>query len=123
MSMRSLLKSRRLLAVALFAMGTGVAVAQTAAPAAAKEPVRKASTSVAEVQKLIAQVNVQRDKMIADHEALAKQLKEATEEQREVIMEKMHEQKKEFEAAQSALHKQIRDEQRRQRQNATPGRR
>lgn len=109
--------------VALFAMGAGVAVAQTKSSAAAKEPARSAAAAATDVQKLMSQINVQRDKMIADHEALAKQLKEATDEQRKVIMEKMHEQKKAFEAVQSALHRQIRDEQRRQRQSATPGRR
>jgi hypothetical protein len=42
-------------------------------------------------------------------------LKDATEEKRREIYEKMNEQKKAFEAAQSALHKRIRDEQRAQR--------
>ena len=110
------------MAGAMFVIVAGVAVAQTTAGAAA-EPARKAATSAAEVQKAMSQIDEQRRKMIADHEALAKQLKEATDEQRKLIMEKMREQKKAFEAAQSALHKQIRDEQRRQRQGATPGRR
>ena len=119
--MRSPLQSHRLMAVVIFALGAGVAVAQTTSGAEAKESARKASTAAADVQKLMSQINGQREKMIADHEALAKQLKEATDEQRKVIMEKMREQKKAFETAQSALHKQIRDEQRRQRQNSAPG--
>ena len=60
--------------------------------------------------------------MIAEYEALAKQLKDATEAQKKVILEKMQERKKAFEEAQNALHKQIRDEQRRQRQNTAPKR-
>lgn len=73
------------------------------------------------MQKLMQQVSAQRERMIADHEALAKQLKDATDERRKQIFNEMQAQKKEFEAAQSALHKMIRDEQRRQRLSAAPG--
>jgi Skp family chaperone for outer membrane proteins len=121
--MRSLLHFHRLMFLAMFAIGTGVATAQPAAATGVGEAVRKPATAAVEVQKLMSQINGQREKMIADHEALAKQFKDATDEQRKVIMEKMHAQKKEFEAAQSALHKQIRDEQRRQRQSSSSGRR
>jgi gas vesicle protein len=69
----------------------------------------------AELAKLVDLANQQRDRMIAEHDALARQLKDATEEKRKEIYEKMSEQKKAFEAAQSALHKRIREEQRAQR--------
>lgn len=69
----------------------------------------------ADLQKLVEQSIQQRDRMISEHDALARQLKDATEEKRREIYEKMNEQKKAFEAAQSALHKRIRDEQRAQR--------
>ena len=75
------------------------------------------------MQKLLQQMSTQRDSMIADHEALAKQLKEATDAQKKTILEKMEAQKKAFEEAKSELHKQIRDLQRRERQNVGPGKR
>jgi biopolymer transport protein ExbB/TolQ len=88
----------------------------TSTVSATREAAKKGTTTAVELQKLVEQVSAQREKMIADHDALARQLKQATEEQRKAILAQMHEQKKEFEAAQSALHKQIRDEQRRLRQ-------
>lgn len=74
----------------------------------------KAAAS-AELAKLVDLSNQQRDRMIAEHDALARQLKDATEEKRKEIYERMSEQKKAFEAAQSSLHKRIREEQRAQR--------
>jgi hypothetical protein len=79
----------------------------------------KGASGVAEMQRLMDQVKVQRNQMISAHESLARELREAGEEQRKAILERMQEQKREFEAAQSALHKQIREEQRRQRQTVT----
>ena len=75
----------------------------------------KAASGAAELAKLLDLSNQQRDRMIADHDALARQLKDATDDKRREIYEKMSEQKKAFEAAQSALHKRIREEQRAQR--------
>jgi len=97
------------LATACVAVGnlTGAAEAGPNAPVRPAAPV--------ELQKLVEQSNQQRDRMIAEHESLARQLKDATEEKRREIYEKMSEQKKAFEAAQSALHKRIREEQRAQR--------
>jgi hypothetical protein len=119
-------KYHRLLSVALFVTGSAVAVAQAASAAEAKSTAAAAKAKESatpagrvEVQKMIEQINSQRDKMVVEHEALAKQLKDATEAQRNLIMEKMREQKKAFEAAQSALYKQIRDEQRRLRQGSS----
>lgn len=115
---------RRMVLVALLASGAGAMAAQTGdGGAAVREKAQTARATSADLQKLVQQIGSQREKMIADHEALAKQLKDATDEQRKAIMEKMQEQKKAFEAAQSALHKQIRDEQRRLRQAGVPGKR
>lgn len=107
---------RRFLALAVFAFGVSMGAAQTAADSAAKEKAKS------EVSKSKEQANAQRDRMIAEYEALTKQLKDATEEQKKAILAKMQDRKRAFEEAQNALHKQIRDEQRRQRQNAAPKR-
>ena len=97
------------LVTVLLAVGN-LAVAAEAGPKAPTKP-----AAPVELQKLVDQSNQQRDRMISEHEALARQLKDATEEKRREIYEKMSEQKKAFEAAQSALHKRIREEQRAQR--------
>lgn len=86
--------------------------AQAAEPSA-KAPVRP--DAPADLHRLVEQAGRQRDQMIAEHDALARQLKDASEEKRREIYDKMSEQKKAFEAAQSALHKRIREEQRAQR--------
>jgi hypothetical protein len=94
-----------------------------AASAAAKEKAKKGPMSPAEIRKLYEEVGKQRDVMIAEFEVLAKQMKDATEEQKEKIREKMEAQKRAFEQVTAALNKQIRDEQRKQRQNAAPAKR
>ena len=104
---------RALTLVAL--LGAGVLVRAGEPPAA----LIQAGTGVPEMQRLLEQVKSQREQMISAHESLARELREAGEEQRKAILERMQEQKREFEAAQSALHKQIREEQRRQRQSVT----
>ena len=103
-------------AVALFALLGAGQLASGAEVAAASG---QAAAGVAEMQRLLGQVKDQRDQMISAHESLARELREAGEEQRKAILERMQEKKREFEAAQSALHKQIREEQRRQRQAVT----
>jgi hypothetical protein len=122
----------RLLVLALFALSAAVATAQTpkaadakaaAATAAAKERAKKGAMSVSDIRKLYNEISKQRDVMIADFEALAKQMRDATEEEKKRIKEKMEQQKKAFEEATNALHKQIREEQRTQRQNAAPTKR
>jgi K+/H+ antiporter YhaU regulatory subunit KhtT len=90
---------------------------------AAVEKGKSAAAAPVDIQKLVQQLGAQRDSMISEHEALAKQLKDATDVQKKAILEKMADQKKAFEEATSALHKQIRDEQRRQRQSVVPGKR
>ena len=113
----------RLAVIAFFAMGAGLYAAESKTADTGKEKAKASAATAADMQKLVQQLGVQRDSMIAEHEALAKQLKDATEAKRKEILEKMAAQKKAFEEATSALHKQIRDEQRRQRQNAAPGKR
>jgi hypothetical protein len=130
--------THRLLIVALIALGTGVSLAQeapkkedakatvptapkggkaTASPA--KERGRRGPTSTADLQKLVEQANKERDTMIADYDALAKQLKDATEEQKKALTEKMKETKKAFDESMNALRRQMRDEQRKQREGAS----
>ena len=94
-----------------------------ASAAAAKEKIKRGGMTPTEIRKLFEEVSKQRDVMIADFEVLAKQMKDATEEQKKQIREKMEAQKKQFEEVTNALHKQIRDEQRKQRQNAAPAKR
>ncbi len=113
---------RRWLAVTIFVFGTAICSAQSQGGAPAGGAVDAAAKVRADAAKSREQANAQRDRMIAEYEALAKQLKDATEAQKKVILEKMQERKKAFEEAQNALHKQIRDEQRRQRQNTAPKR-
>jgi Skp family chaperone for outer membrane proteins len=125
-------KTIRLIAIAVIALGfvsggmraadtNSIEAKNTAATVAAKERARKASP--AELRKLFEEVNKQRDTMIADFEALAKQMKDASEEKKKEIREKLEQQKKNFEEVSNALMKQIRDEQRKQRQSAVPGKR
>lgn len=114
--LRSTFNSARLMAVT--ALVAGVASWAGEAPAA-----KAKAAAGADLQKLVQQLGQQRDSMIAEHEALVRQLKDATDAQRKAILEKMAEQKKAFEEATAALHRQIRDEQRRQRQNSAPGKR
>lgn len=123
MNMRFPSTAHRLAAIALFAMSGTVYAADAAAEAksaaaAAKEKSKKTVTSAADLKKLFEEASKQRDALIADYEKLAKQLKDATEEQRAAIKEKMEGQKRNFEEVMNALHAQIRDEQRKQRQDA-----
>lgn len=110
-------KTRRLLASALLALGltAGLHAAESASSAAK-------GSAKSEVTKAKEQAEATRNEKIKEYEALAKQLRDATEEQRKVILEKMQERKKAFEEAQNALHQQIRDEQRQQRRDSAPKR-
>jgi len=125
----------RLLAVAFLALSAGVGAIRGAETAKAadskgavaavkdkstvkeKERARKNGTSASDVRKLHEELSKQRDIMIADFDALAKQMKDATEEKKKEIREKMEAQKKAFEEVTNALHRQIREEQRKERQN------
>ncbi len=108
---------RHLLAVACLATIATAGAAESDASAKAKEAAKAATADARKSsQELIT-------KMIADHEALAKQLKDATDAQRKEIIAKMEEQKKNFEEAFSALVKQQREDARRLRQNAAAGKR
>jgi hypothetical protein len=119
-----------LLAIASLAFGASAVTAQTkpvasdsktSAAAAAKE-LAKTGPGGARLQDLVKQLRDNREAMIADHDALAKKLKVATEQEKKAIKEKMERQMKAFEEQQATLHKQIRDEQRRQRVDS-PGKR
>jgi hypothetical protein len=107
----------RCLGLMIFWVATALGAQPTVgsgAEGSAKEKIK------AETAKSKEEANAQRDRMISEYEALAKQLKDSTEAQKKVILERMQDRKKAFEEAQNLLHKQIRDEQRRQRQNASP---
>jgi hypothetical protein len=124
----SLKSTSRFLAVALLAFGltagvvraaesnTAAAAKKSSAATAAKETAKK--TSPAEMRKLLEEVSKQRDVMIAEYDALAKQMKDASEEKKKEIREKLEAQSRKFDEVTNALLKQIRDEQRKQRQNA-----
>jgi hypothetical protein len=119
----------RLIAVAFLALSAGVGAihgADTAtktdsksAVAAAKDKDRtkKGATPASDIRKLHEELSKERDLLIAEFDALTKQMKDATEEQKKQIKEKMEAQKKAFEEVTNALHKQIREEQRKERQN------
>jgi NAD(P)H-flavin reductase len=125
----------RLLAVAVVALGAGVGAIRGAdaakaadqksavAPVKDKDRAKKGGTSGSDIRKLHEELSKERDIMIADFDALMKQMKDATEEQKKQIKEKMEAQKKAFEVVTNALHKRIREEQRKERQNAPSAKR
>lgn len=108
----------RLLALALLALGASVCTAQGAdaksAAAAAKSEASRAKSG-GSLDSLRKQLTEQRNTLLAEHEALAKQLKGATDAQKKDIKAKMEARMKDFTERQASLHKQLRDEQRRQR--------
>jgi len=109
----------RLVATALCALALGCGTAQGADNgSAARERAKKGATTAADLKKLLDEAGKQRDALIADYETLRKELAAATEEQKQAIRQKMEERKKAFEEMTIALHKQIRDEQRKQRAGA-----
>jgi hypothetical protein len=83
-----------------------------AAAEIAREKSKKGASSTTEIRRLMEK---ERDAMIAEHEALAKELKEATEERKKEIREELEKKKKKFEEVTAAVHKRLRDEQRKQR--------
>lgn len=115
----------RLLAAALFTLGcsalaeeSGKAAARSEAKAAADAARENAKSNAKSAQQSVMdQFRAQAESFSKDHDALVKQLNAASAENRKAILEKMEERKKEFEAKLSALHKQMRDEQRKQRQS------
>ena len=115
--MAHLLPRFRRLALALLALGWGASLMR-AAESPAQDKAKKPVATAAELRKLLEEAGKQRDQLISDYETLRKQLAEATEEQKQAIRQKMEERKKAFEEMTIALHKQIRDEQRKQRRAA-----
>jgi hypothetical protein len=120
----------RLLALAAFAIAGSVFAADANSGAAAKEAAMKeaakkeAANKEAEAkanqQTVMEQLKDQAARFSKDHDALLKELNSVTAEKRKEILQKMEERKKEFEEKLSALHKQMRDEQRKQRQGGIP---
>lgn len=109
--------SRKVLLMAttlLLAAGTTRAADKGAAPP--PKPDVAASVSP-DLQKLLQVFKSKRDSLLADREALLEQLKNATAEQRQQILDKMQTQQKELVEAQRALGKQIRDEMRKLRES------
>lgn len=104
-----------LLAVAALATG-GIARAAEPATAASAKPDISVKPNL---QQLISQFKTRRDVVLADREALIAQLKNATEDQRKTILEKMEAQQKDLIEAERALGKQIRDELRKLPQSST----
>ena len=88
----------------------------------AREKAKRTTTVAPNQQELLKQLNTQRDQMIAEQDDLQKQYKAATEEKRKEILKKIQDRQKQFEETLAALHKQIRDEQRKQRQHPDPKR-
>ena len=137
MSHHSTTTAYRLIAIAFLALSAGVGavhgaetpkgadskVKSAAAAVKDKDRTKKGGTSASDIRQLHEELSKQRDLMIADFDVLAKQMKDATEEQKKQIKEKMEAQKKAFEVVTNALHKQIREEQRKERQNAAPAKR
>lgn len=91
----------------------GLASAADSAPSI-QRPTKSdvASAKSPDLQKLIDLFNSKRDSMLADREALLNQLKNATEEQRKAILDKIKAEQKDRIEEQRALGKQIRDEMR-----------
>lgn len=94
-------------------------VARAAAPS--EKPQKPEIIASGDLQKLIDQFNKRRETMLADRDALVAQLKNATDEQRKAILEKMQALQKDQLDAQRALAEQIRDEMRKLRRTSGPG--
>ena len=112
----------RLFCLAIFALGAGLCAAADQ-PSGAKpstqppatQPAKPAASASSDVQKLADQFNQQRDAILAQRQALIEQLKSATDKQRAEILKKIQDQQKQFEDAQRALYKQLRDDLRKDR--------
>jgi hypothetical protein len=105
--------------VALVAMNGLAHAADAAAPQ--PKPATSSAAVPADLQKLIEQFKARRDSLLADRQALLNQLKNATEDQRKAILEKLQNQQKDLIDQQRALGKQIRDEMRRMRERVPSG--
>ena len=107
---------KRFLLIAGFAVA-GVAAASAEDKASAATEKAKVS-SAAEVDKAKEQLKKQSEAMLSERQKLIEQLKGASEEQRKSILEKLHQQQKDFIEAVRELGKQQRDEQRRLRESS-----
>jgi len=109
--------NKPLLTVALFALGGSLFAAEpnAAKEAAKKETAKREAEAKSSQQSMMEQFKAQAESFSKDHDALMKKLNAANAEERKAILEKMEERKKEFETRLAALHKEMRDEQRKQR--------
>lgn len=125
----------RLFLVAMFAMGTWVSAAESGGqqsepvkPAAKSETATKdrskeaAAKAKESVRTSSEEAKAEIQKIIDEHTKLAQALKEAAPEKRDEILARMNERMKAFQERQDALHKQMRDEMRRQRSTTPPKR-
>ncbi len=123
--MNGRLLNRFVLLVTAFSAATALAQAADA-PAKVEKSAAVAKTDAlpvsADVKKSIDQFNSKRDAMIADRAAKLDQLKNATAEQKNAIIEQMKAQQKDLLEAQKALGRQIRDELRKLQQSQPIGR-
>lgn len=100
----------KLIVATALAVSSGLFAADT--PAKPDDKSKTAATVSAETKKDAEKFNAQRDAVLAQREALTKQLKTATAEQRKAIMEKL----KDIEGAQRELSKQVTEDLRKLRQ-------
>lgn len=108
---------RRSLALALCVVAFSAGAAETTKKSeTAKEAAKSTSTDPRKSAR--EQIDAAAAKMVAEHQALAKQLKDASEAQRKEILAKLEEQKKNFQETMDALHKRVREEDRKRRQEA-----
>ncbi len=117
--MISLSSTSRFVAVAIFAMSAAVGADQPKADQAKDSKTAAAETkakATADSEKLTEKVKAQRENMLKEYGALQAQLKDATDEKRKEILQKLEEKQKAFAEANAALAKQIQEDIRRRRQ-------
>lgn len=112
---------RRLLLSAIATLAVVGSALAADAPVVPKPSTPAVVAANPDLQKLVQQFNTHRDSILANREAMLKQLMNATAEQKKEILNKMAEDQKDLIDAQRALAKQIRDEMRKLRQNLPAG--
>ena len=117
--MISLSSTSRFVAVAIFAMSAAVGADQPKADQAKDSKTAAAESkakAAADSEKLAEKVKAQRENMLKEYGLLQAQLKDATDEKRKEILQKLEEKQKAFAEANAALAKQIQEDIRRRRQ-------
>ena len=118
--MISLSSTSRFVAVAIFAMSAAVGADQPKADQAKDSKTAAAETkakATADSEKLTEKVKAQRENMLKEYGALQAQLKDATDEKRKEILQKLEEKQKAFAEANATLAKQIQEDIRKRRQS------